>query len=631
MCGIAGAFFGLDQRQMKECAEGIRQEISYRGPDGYAVEYFDDGFLLHLRLAIIDLSEGGRQPKWSHDRRYCLTFNGEIYNYIELREELRQLGCEFHTESDTEVLLQLWEKFGPAGLAKSIGMYAFALLDTREKLLYLARDVYGIKPLYVAQAGSGLRFASSAAALLRFPDCPKRVNASAAYGYLRFGNIERNGSTLIDGIRSVGLGAVECWSLRESRPTQLDTYQVPLPAYRVPDSDLSFLEAAERLRDAFLSSVRLHLRSDVPLGFALSGGIDSSAIVCASRVLEPDADLKTFTYCAQDSAMNEQRWARLVSEHVRAVPHEIVVEPSQALEMLQKSVRYFGPSAYGGMVAQLGIFHAAHEAGVTVMLDGQGADEQFAGYPFYFGAALAGYARRGEINAGLQLLNACRHVSGLGAPMAVAWTLDHLLPEKLQSLGRHLLGKSHVPAWLNRKWFEERAPNARAEHAILAHHFGRDVLADRLQLDFKHTILPELLQYEDRNSMFSSVESRVPFLSSLVTDVAFSVPSSFHIGPDGQTKRLLREALRGIVPDEIRLRKDKIGLGVPQGSWLFSQRKEISSILASETARSISIFDWERLIAAWRAIEGPAHPDFKFVWRWVALILWTQEFDIDWT
>lgn len=631
MCGIAGAFGSLYGVDSEGIAKRVIQEIHYRGPDGDGIAHFENGFFVHVRLSVIDTTSGGTQPKWSANNRFCIAYNGEIYNYRELKAELAAQGHIFATESDTEVLLKVWETGGAEGLRRCIGMYAFALFDAERHEVYFARDAYGIKPLYIAQTETGVRFGSTYAALSCFPDCPRRANAGRAFEFVRYGILDMYDTTLVEGVRPLEPGAVETWDVSGGSARFVGKKIVVRPSIGVRSESRSFDQAAEELREAFLLSVRLHMRSDVPIGFALSGGIDSSAIVCAARLLEPDADLRTFTYSAEGGTVDESGWAKLVSDHTRATAHVVRLSSATSVGALGDVVRTHGtPTASMSTQAQMAVFSAAHDAGIKVMLDGQGADELFAGYTGYIGSALAGYLRRGEYGDAMRTYHAAMRVPRIEAWRIGAWTLEHMLRPEWKQCLRRLARLEHLPEWIDKTWVESQTGRPVGSLGPTTENFGSDVLGERLAYDLKELIIPGLLIYEDRNSMRYSVESRVPFLSAPVTDVAHSVPSSYHLGCDAVTKRLLRASLRGILPEEIRTRADKVGFEVPQETWLANEHQQIDKLLQSDIARSIKLFDYSKLMARWRAIDRPRHPDFKYVWRWVGLVVWSQTFGIEW-
>lgn len=631
MCGIAGAFGSMGRINIDSVSRDIIREIRYRGPDGDGVERFDNGFLLHLRLSIIDLSPGGAQPKWSADHRYCITFNGEIYNYKELRTELAAAGHRFETDSDTEVLIKVWEAWGAAGLRRCIGMYAFGLYDALEKRLYLARDIFGIKPLFVATPDGGMRFASTYAGLSRFPDCPRRVDPERAFVFARYGLLERDGATMVAGVRAVTPGTVETWDVSGGGARLIATSDPDRPVYKTRPNPPSFDQAAEELREIFLQSVRLHMRSDVPIGFALSGGIDSSAIVCAARMLEPDADLKTFTYVADNAAIDESKWAKIIVDHAKTQPHAVHVPAKLALDLLDDVVRAYGHPIFSmSPLAAWFVHRATREAGVTVLLNGQGSDELFGGYYFQIGAALAGYIRRGDVANAARLFSAGSQLARMKWWTIGAWSMDYLLPNALRGQLRRMAGYDPVPVWINARWVADRTGQDPRRLAP-AHPAGvADALGKRLEMDVRALTLPDILSFEDRNSMASSIEVRVPFLAAPVSDFAFSMPSSYHIGPDGQSKRLLRAALRGIIPEPIRQRRDKIGYEVPHKTLLMREAGRVSEILRSDAARAIGLFNHDALARTWDNRDKLVERDFLLMWRCMSLVAWTRQFDLSW-
>lgn len=630
MCGIAGAFGGLSDAECRSIADRVVKAIRYRGPDADGFQQFENGFFVHLRLSIIDLSPGGAQPKWSADGRYCISYNGEIYNYKELRADLQKLGHAFTTDSDTEVLVKVWQAWGAEGLKRCIGMYAFALYDAEKKQVHFARDPYGIKPLYIARTQAGIRFGSTYSALDCFPDCPRKINAKRAFEFIRHGLIELRGDTLVQDVRSLEPGMVETWDVAPGGIRRVAAQVLIRPSYE-PRHEETFAQAAERLRVSFLQSVRLHLRSDVPLGFSLSGGLDSAAVVCAARVLEPDAELRTFTYVGENGAIDESGWAKIVSDHVGAVPHIVRIPSDSAAHALEDMVQAYGtPPSSASTRAHYAVFDAAHRSGVTVMLDGQGADELFGGYQFYRGAAVAGCLKRGDLVGAVRFLtngDDPRH----SAISMFGWALEHLLPLGAQRVIRRVAGYEFLPDWVDRDWVEDHAGASIDTMGYRVNMFGRDVLGERLAYDLTEFIIPSILTNDDRNSMAHSVESRVPFLAQPVSDVALSVPSHFHLGPNTPTKNLLREALRGLVPEPILQRRDKVAFEAPDGAWLMADAERIERLLDSDEARAIRLFKHDRLMARWTALKSnPSSTEFQYVWRWIGLIMWTRMFRIVW-
>ena len=408
MCGIFGV--ALPQKsdlQIKDYTD----LLTHRGPDDHGWLSWDRdagitigaeqanpaGHVLlgHRRLSILDLSERGHQPMSTEDGRFHIVYNGEIYNFVEIRKELEAEGVGFHSESDTEVLLRAFVQWGIDALLKFRGMFALAILDTQSNELFLARDPFGIKPLFYCDWQGGLAFSSELQPLLALPGISRQVNPQRAYEFLQFGTTDHEGETLFGEIAQLEAGHYLKINVDNA------SERLPICYWCLPRQnklDIGFEAAAERLRELFLDSVRLHLRSDVAVGAALSGGIDSSAIVCAIRHLEPDIDLHAFSFIADDGELSEERWVDVVTEYAGCIVHKVIPQAEELVADLDKLIRtQCEPFGSTSIYAQFRVFKLAHEAGIKVMLDGQGADELMAGYSGYHGARLAGLIRKGEL------------------------------------------------------------------------------------------------------------------------------------------------------------------------------------------------------------------------------------------
>ncbi|HOF89267.1 MAG TPA: asparagine synthase (glutamine-hydrolyzing), partial [Armatimonadota bacterium] len=350
--------------------------------------------LAHRRLSILDLSPAGHQPMGAADGRYWIVFNGEVYNYLELRDELADAGHAFHTGTDTEVILAAYRHWGAACVARFTGMWAFAIWDVDARVLFLARDPFGIKPLYYLNDGRRFAFASELKALLTLPGLTRRANPTALYDYLTENVTDFGGETFYAEIRQLPAGHTL------TVPVDAPERAVAAP-YWAPrwgeNRDITFDEAAAHLRDLFLRSVALHLRSDVPVGTALSGGIDSSAIVSAVRHLHPAQEIHTFSYLADDPALSEAQWVALANAHNGTVPHGVQVTPEELVADLDALIATQDvPFASTSIYAQHRVFRRAREAGITVMLDGQGSDEYLAGYANFVAYRMASLLLRGR-------------------------------------------------------------------------------------------------------------------------------------------------------------------------------------------------------------------------------------------
>lgn len=620
-----------------ELLNGVSKRLVHRGPDDEGVLSFGRGkvqrsrsfdkdpeaeaILLFRRLSILDLSERGWQPMQSPDERYYIIFNGEVYNYIELREELETLGHAFRSSSDTEVVLAAYAEWGANALKRFVGMFGLAILDVRDRKLFLARDFFGIKPLYYTFWRDGLVFASEIGAFLHLPGVDRSIHPQRVYDYLRFGYTDHGSGTLFQHIRQLPAAHYMEVSLDGAVATEPTRY------WRMDLSrtaDLSFDEAADRLRDLFLESVRLHLRSDVPVGAALSGGIDSSSIVMAMRRHEPDLELHGFSYVADDPNLSEERWIDLVVAEANVTVHKVHPSPDDLLADLNQLVDVQG-ECFGStrIYAQLRIFKKTQEAGIKVMLDGQGADELLGGYRYYIAARLASLLRQGKWGQAGQLLQGAARIPRVGRLWCGLRAADYLLPASLQGPVRRLVGRELMPSWLNSRWFTERGVQVRNSGSRK----GRSVLRETLHDTVVDSSLPHLLRYEDRNSMAFSIESRVPFLTPDLADFMFSLPEEYLIAPDGTTKAVFRKAMRGIVPDAILDRKDKIGFATPERNWLMTLRPWVEELLNGDTVKRMGFIDSAEIQKEWsRVMNGRGEFEFR-VWRWVNMIRWVRQFD----
>lgn len=638
MCGIAG-IVGKPWGEALRAVPAAARALQHRGPDDGAFSVFENGesrvltewpqtagmpesVFIHRRLSILDLQLSGRQPMRSVDGRYTIAFNGEIYNYIELREELESAGYRFRSTGDTEVLLAAFAQWGEGAFARLTGMFAFAILDTVKRTVTLARDHFGIKPLYYCVAGGALYFASEIPALMELAPARRGVDAAQLYRYLRFGITDDGTATLFSHIRQIGAASFAVVSLDDA--ARVDQRRYWQPSIET-DAGVGFAEAASEVRRLFLESVNLHLRSDVPVGSALSGGIDSSAVVCAMRALNQDLDLHTFSYIAAGSPLNEERWVDIVAAHTHARVHKVQPEPGELLDDLTLLTRAQGePFRSTSIFAQYRVFQEAASAGIKVVLDGQGADELLGGYRGFLGVRLASLIRSGNFGTAAAFYRTCVSSLGVSGAYLAQKAAEFLLPAQVQGPLRRIVGRELLPPWMNQQWF--RGAGVHGAPAIQSQ--GRPLLKTELLHELQTTSLPSLLRYEDRNSMAFSIESRVPFLTPKFAEYILRLPDAYIIGNDGTTKRVFREAMRGIVPDAILDRKDKIGFATPEEAWLQRLGGWIESMLQSEAARSVPALDLATTRRMWEeTMSGRRRLDFD-LWRALNVIHWTRQFNL---
>mgnify|MGYP000439281113 CR=1 FL=1 len=626
MCGIYGGYWGNTVEPPVDRLAESRRLLHHRGPDDSGLESlsFAGGILSlgHTRLSIIDLTPGGHQPMCSADGRYQVIFNGEIYNYRELRRELRTLGHDFHTDSDTEVLLKSWAQWGKESLRRFVGMFSFALFDSHRGTLSLARDAFGIKPLFYAHTSDSVIFASELPALLALRSEEPQINAQRSYEYLIHQVQDRGSDTFIQGVHHVP--PAHCLQLDLRAPSRIEVERWWNPSV-ARTSSLSFVDAAEQLRELFLDSVRLHLRSDVPLGVALSGGIDSSAIACSIRFLEPNIELHTFSYIGEHGSQSEEPWIDIVNEKIGAIPHKVYIDPDDLGRDLDDLIRTQG-EPFGGtaMYAQWRVFQSAQKAGMKVILEGQGGDEILGGYYGYPGSVMLSYlesldwrglwsfAKHYHEWEGRESLNPWRALFGL------------LLPGGLYKLGSRIVGRDPIPKWINKQGIFSLGVDIRPLRGGKKWSNRRRRLVEALHESLTQQGLPHLLRYGDRNAMRFSVENRVPFLTLQIAEFMFGLPEEYLVSKKGEAKSLFREAMRGIVPDDILDRRDKVGFDTPGREWMkhrilndLSAKSDYGKVLTEVISR--------------RAMMRYVREDFETseafnweIWRIFNLLVWAE-------
>ena len=575
------------------------------------MEFMEGRCLLgHLRLAIIDL-EGGAQPISNEDGTVWVVFNGEIYNYLELREQLLARGHRFSTHSDTEVLVHLYEEKGEALFGELEGMYALALLDVRKQCLLLARDRFGEKPLYWAQinGGRGIAFASELKALLPFEGIDRDLDVAALAQFLALRYIPAP-RTHLRGIRKLRAGEAILFDEKAGLRT-LRYWQPELP--EKTNDALSREEAVEQLKPRFRESVRLRLRSDVAVGTFLSGGIDSTMVAGAVRELLPGAPFDTFCASFEDENLNESHFARLVADRLGSRHHEVHFSSEEMLKVFDELIDHFDePFADVSMFPTFAVCRAARQV-CKVMLSGDGGDELFAGYrPFFSYGRWHGIRRLPGMH---QLAGAASR--GWRSGWRGTGLLDFFQKDDWQML---------YPEREHEEILNGFSPESRNEAQEGLREL-KEAATEHARLSFPASAmeamacgyLPEqILVKVDRASMRSSLECRAPFLDLKLFDFASSLPLDYHLA-DGQGKMLLRQALPDWVPPEIRWR-EKQGFTPPLATWLRTDLKtRMETAIATCPSCLRDILDPAIPLGLQRRHQaGEDHSDRLF--RWLVLI-----------
>jgi asparagine synthase (glutamine-hydrolysing) len=611
--------------------------VAHRGPDGDGWRVFDTPCgplaLGHRRLAIIDTSDAALQPMSYADGRYWLILNGEIYNFIELRAELEGRGYGFRTNSDSEVLLAAYAEWGKACLERLVGMFALAIWDTERRTLFAARDRFGIKPLYVQASARGLALASEIKQILALPGFEARMNHGAVFDYLASGRIDQDEETMFAGVLQLRGGQAFEIDLTRWKPGAplpvFDWYKLPEPGSIAFDE----AEAARRFAALFEDAVRLHLRSDVPLGACLSGGLDSSSIVCiVQRLLAGTSPhgIETVSACFPGSSIDEQPFMQAVVAETDAIAHYVYPRPEDVSELAER-ITWHQDEPFGStsVIAQWRVFEAARGAGLKVILDGQGADEQLAGYHYSFGphfASLIRQRRGREVVAGLAQRRA---LHGVSVARQIAQILFALFPGLLGTAER-LRERGRGADWLNAPAFQNggtRRPASRYALGANGHGPVRDI-GSLCVADLQATSLPKLLHWEDRSSMAHGLESRVPFLDHRLVEFTVGLGARHKI-VGAETKRVLRRAMAGVLPEKVGRRQDKLGFATPEQSWL---RGPLRATVQGEVEETLARYPGLLRPAATRRMVGAILEDRRpfdlAVWRIANLGIWGRVFKV---
>jgi asparagine synthase (glutamine-hydrolysing) len=648
MCGIAGVFEREGRADLGRLT-AMSRLMRHRGPDGEGIVLLDKASgharviggpdtpaavyasglpwapghdapaprearheigLLQRRLAIVDLSPTGHQPMCDHDRGLWIVFNGEVYNWVELRRELEGLGERFVSRCDTEVILAAYRRWGADCLSRFNGMFAFALWDTRARRLFCARDRFGVKPFYYSHAGGRFAFASEPKALVLTQPLRIRARDRAVRDLLALDWVDHERETFFEGVYQLPAAH---WLMVGDAGLEVNRWWTLDPARRVSGDPASY---THEFAELFTDAVRLRLRADVPVGSCLSGGLDSTSVVTTMARLGA-AEQHTFT-CAYDLRGFDER------EHVDAAvaasgarAHRVMPDGADLWRVFDAlAYQQDEPTAGSGLFSQWKVMELAHAHGLKVLLDGQGGDETLAGYFRYLPIALRDRLLRGDV-AGF-----ARHLGGvasrLGTATTLALVLEPWVPRSLFAPLRRRFGqgKDRVLAAPLRA-LRGAPPRPPREF--------RSGLANQLAFDTLQRLLPSLLRYEDRNSMAFSIETRLPFLDYRLVEFVFALPDEQRL--DGTTtKAILRRALADRVPAGVLARRDKMGFETPTDLWLRTRH-------GIEAKRRLSrpgpIDQWldrdamsgelEGFLAGRRAIGLQ-------VWRWLALDAWSRRY-----
>lgn len=624
MCGIAG-IINIDNSTTRDHLSSMLKSIAHRGPDGEGIHIDGNVGLAHKRLSIID-PQGGHQPMCNEDGTVWITFNGAVYNYLELRQELLQRGHKIKTYSDTEVIIHAYEEYGEKCVDKFNGMFAFVIWDRRKREIFAARDRFGVKPFYYYTDSDKFIFASEIKAILGTGLVDKEVNYDGIKDYIVF-QFTLGEKTLFKGIKKLNPGHWLKLDLNQGMKVTIQQYW-----------DLKFNYDTYHTEDYFVDNLmfllsdatKIRLRSDVPLGSHLSGGLDSSTIVCiASSLLE--GGLKTFTGAFNEGReYNETEYAKIVSKFANTEYHEIIPNADDFKNVLSDIIYYLDePGAGPGVFPQYFVSKLASQH-VKVVLGGQGGDEIFMGYARYLVAYLEECIRGAiwetadkdkyavDLNSivpNLPLLHSYK-------PMLQYFWKDGLFGSQAERYYRLVDRSAGMKDIFNQEVLSSYSYSPYEEFKSIFDKEDVHSYINRMTYFDMKGSLPAMLNVEDRTSMAVGLESRLPLLDYRIAELLATIPPVIKF-KGGKSKALFKESIKNIIPSEVLNRKDKMGFPVPLVEWYQDSLKDyVEDILLSDRTKSRGLFNTEK-------IEGLVRREGKFsrvTWGLLCLELWFRTF-----
>jgi asparagine synthase (glutamine-hydrolysing) len=605
MCGIAGTLdLGPGLPSAEDLVGRMTDHLVHRGPNGAGMLVLPPVVLGNRRLSILDLSSAADQPMASEDGRFWLTYNGEIYNYKELARDLRSLGHRFRSSGDTDVLLHTFMEWGTDALARLNGMFAFALWDTHRQELLCVRDRLGVKPFYYTVAGGRFRFASEIKALLIDPEVARRPNDARIVDFLAHSYADHTDETMFDGIYQLPPGSF-------MRVSQQEGVARPTVWYTLRPAELGGRRPAEHVRELLTDSVALRLRSDVPVGTLLSGGLDSSSVTALATRLRRAAGAdppQSFTARSRDPRIDEGRYANAMLELTGSDNHQILPDDRALLDELDVLLwQVDEPFNVAALFSHWKLMGLARSADVTVILDGSGGDEAFHGYHYLlYPSVYFTLIREGHPLRAAQELAWRRRRHGVSVRRSLSGALRLGLPHRLRRFRR--------PTWLNPQ--ARMSPRPLPPRTLRGHQlFGLTV-----------SPLPMHNHLDDRSSMGVSLEMRNPFLDYRLVEVGLSLQSR-DLLHQGLSKWVLREAMRDVLPSLIVNRQDKQGFTTDEAEWFRVGKlgSEIETVFRSARMADRPYFRSDALLGMLAEHRAGKSHQFE-IWRAFAVERWLRLF-----
>ncbi len=658
MCGISVLISSREEKQISENIKKMSDIIHHRGPDdeGYSFfgsesysveggkytpkEVYDSSFIYnprmntnplseqilvafgHKRLSIIDLSPGGHQPMCCPGNRYWITYNGEVFNYIEIKKELSLSGVSFITQSDTEVILQAYIAWGVKCLDRFNGMFSFAIYDRKEKKIFMARDRFGVKPLYYRISKDFFAAGSEIKQFTTLPDWKAESDHESVYDFLNWAVTDHNERTLFKGVFQLNgghyiLGDIN--RIKEGNFTPQKWYTLQ------PQKNIhTYEEACKHFGELFIDSVSKRLRADVPIGSCLSGGLDSSSIVCVIHDLLKSENClenqKIFSAFSKNPLLNEQHFVDAVVGKCNANAYHTYPEYNDLIDNLSHIIWHQDiPFISTSIFAQWAVFKLVKDRNVRVVLDGQGADEILGGYHSYFGYRYHTLFSSFRWGALLKQMHSIKKVHGksYGFPLLI----NRLLPDFARQPLLKFMNKPHnSPSWIDfSKLYVEKNPPFHSRMSKDMTSFGMNQV--------QKTNLPMLLRYEDRNSMNHSVEARTPFLDYRLVEYALGVQDEYKLR-GAFTKSILRDSMHSQLPEQIRLRYDKKAFGTPEEDWMRLKPDFFEGLLKESCRLSAGMIKESEIVPRFRQMLSQKIPFDSLYWRVICFGQWQKIFKV---
>lgn len=623
MCGIAGFLARKTDFDFDETLRAMTDELTHRGPDDsgfYTKKVFDDTAVIglgHRRLSIIDLSSHSHQPMI--DETVSIVFNGEIYNHIELRSELQGLGQTFESSGDTEVVLKAYKVWGTDCFNHFNGMWSIVLFDQKNEKLILSRDRLGKKPLYYFIDSKKIVFASEIKSILLYPNIPKKPNFEKIYRYIStsYRYIDTDNTSYFEGIYLVPKGSY----MVISEDLLVSEYKYwTLQENMINLCGKTEKELIDDFRDLFIDSVKIRLRSDVPVGCMLSGGLDSTSVVCIAHKILKTPVMAFSGITGEDKGVyDESEYIDEVVRNTGAVHKYIMPEPSDLFDTISEMLLYHDePICTISWYALFLIAKQIKADNVPVVLNGHGGDELLGGYWYHYQYNFYDLLREGDLERldheqKAWLFNHDRKI------MEICSSMRNIESMEKGDKAEYLQYRNYSDV------FCQDFIDTHSNHITLDSSF-KTSLSKRLHKELLHETVPTSLKAEDRNTMASSIESRSPMLDYRLAEFCFSLPNDYKIR-DGIGKWILREAMKDILPEKIRTRKDKAGFIVPADRWFrTTNKKQIRELINSEDTKILGIFDIGRLNDIFDEHVSGSKNHQMFIWQLINLVLWYKKF-----